>query len=156
MCGGGMALCKSQLLNMQNLVHRSTTTQLIWPHKKHIPNTVRAEVVLGSPSANCRGVGICRVTAVYGGWKEVGTHCRRAKAIIGLTPQGKLYFSIFRKSVCKGAAQKHFGREEGFRVETAYELPRGITNTLRLERYCIEPGLYPVLETDSKWIVIFG
>lgn len=141
---------------MQNIAPHLVAFQQIRLRKKRLLNTVRAEVVLGSPSAGCRGVGICRVTAMYGGWKESGTFCRRARAIIGLTPQGKLYFSIFKRSVCKEAAQKHFGQEEGFRVETAYELPWSIINVLRLEHYCIEPGLYPILETDSKWIVIFG
>lgn len=48
------------------------TTPSIQRHRTLSEQKVRAEVVLGSPSANCGGVGICRVMA-YG--EGVGVIC---------------------------------------------------------------------------------
>lgn len=122
--------------------------------KKGASARVRAEVVLGSPNSNCRGVGICRVTASYKGWKEVSPHCKRARAIVGIMHSGCLYFSFLKKSMCDEMVKRHF-TENGFCVETAFEIPSFLKSALSIERQSLLPGVYPVMETPSKWIVFF-
>jgi len=130
--------------------------QAITPkHKRRIVNSIRAEVVLGSPGANCRGAGICRVTAMHRGWKDMSPHCKRAKAMIGLMPTGRLYFSFFKKSMCDKMIAAHFADEKGFQVETPFEIPSFLRSALLPAQSSILPGVYPTMETPGKWIVFF-
>lgn len=123
--------------------------------KRQEIQAIRAEVVLGSPLAHCRGTGICRVTAVQRVWKDVQPDCKRARAMIGMS-SGVLYFSFLRKSMCTNMVTRHFGSAEGFRVEADFELPDFVRRAFPASAPVITAGVYPTLVTDTRLVVLFS
>ena len=124
--------------------------------KRQEIQAIRAEVVLGSPLAHCRGTGICRVTAVQRVWKDVQPDCKRARALIGISSAGVLYFSFLRKSMCANMVTRHFGSTEGFRVEADFVLPDFIRRAFPATGPVITAGVYPTLVTDTRLVVLFS
>ena len=116
---------------------------------------VKAEVVLGSPGARCRGVGICRISAAD---TLTTSHslprCRKTVAWIGLTPGGSLYMIFSKHLVCDTLAERQF-KPGSFGVTTRFRLPQFLQNELGTTREFIEPGNYPVRESAQQWIVYF-
>jgi hypothetical protein len=123
--------------------------------KQQEARLIRAEVVLGSPMAHCRGTGICRVTAAQRVWKETQPDCKRVRAIIGYESGVGLYFSFIRKSMCINMVHRHFGGEEGFRVEADFEVPAFIRLAFPGSPAVIVAGVYPTLATMSRLVVMF-
>ncbi len=112
---------------------------------------VRSDVVLGSPSANCSGVGICRVMAQGEGLQ---IKCPVVPAWISLTAEGKLRFE-FEKSAMEGRYLRRHFRWMLFQVFETCTVPYSLMGKLKLEQRTIRPGIYPVYETASRLIVEF-
>ncbi len=131
---------------------RSTyTTPTIQQHRTLSEQKVRAEVVLGSPSANCGGVGICRVMA-YG--EGVGITCPKVNAWISITDEGKLRFE-FQKASMEGRFMRRHFRWLLFQVLETYTVPYKLLGALKLEQRTIQPGIYQVWEVGDNMIVDF-
>lgn len=112
---------------------------------------VRADVVLGSPSANCSGVGICRVMA-SGEGSQVS--CPKVQAWIGVTKEGKLRFEFEKSSMDGRFMRRHF-RWLLFQVLEPYLVPYATLKSLKLKERTIQPGIYTVWEVDNHLIVEF-
>lgn len=116
-----------------------------------IRQAIRAEVVLGSPSSGCNGVGICRVMAQgYG----LDCPCPKTAAKLSVTEEGKLRFSFQKSSMSADYLRRHFGWLL-FQVTEPCRLPLRITAALQTERRRIEPGVYQVWETNDAMVVDF-
>ena len=113
---------------------------------------VRAEVVLGSPSANCAGVGICRVMALG---ENAGLSCPTVPALISITEEGKLRLE-FQKSSMEGRFMRRHFRWSLFQVFEPYLVPYHILGHTKLEQRTIRPGIYQVWEVEDTLIVDFG
>ena len=112
---------------------------------------VRAEVVLGSPSANCSGVGICRVMA-YG--DDTKIQCPKVATWVRITKEGKLRFEFEKDSMEGRFMRRHF-RWLLFQVFEPYVVPRAVLGPLKFEARTIQPGIYSVVETSDRFIVDF-
>ena len=127
------------------------TTPSIQRQRTLSEQKVRAEVVLGSPSANCGGVGICRVMA-YG--EGVGVICPTTTALLSHTEEGKLRFE-FQKSSMEGRFLRRHFRWMLFQVLETYVVPYKLMGALKIEQRTIQPGIYQVWEVDDYLIVDF-
>ncbi len=114
-------------------------------HKMH------AEVVLGSPSANCGGVGICRVMA-YG--ENQAISCTRTEAWLSVTKEGKLRFEFQKSSMETRYMKRHF-RWMLFQVLEPYLVPYRILRSFKIAQRTIHPGIYQVWEVEDRLIVDF-
>lgn len=116
---------------------------------------IKAEVVLGSPGARCRGVGICRITAIG---QEAGAgvaRCRKTVAWIGATPGGRLYMVFSKHLVCPQFAARQFVGSQ-FPVDSRFEWPAFVQDKLGGALHTIEPGQYPMRENAQQWVVYFS
>ena len=128
------------------------TIDTISRHRNLSGQKVRADVVLGSPSANCGGVGICRVMALGEG---AGIACPKVAAWISITDEGKLRME-FQKSSMEGRFMRRHFRWMLFQVFEAYLIPHHILGGVKLNQRTIRPGIYQVWEVDDTLIVDFA
>lgn len=128
--------------------HNTTSAQV---QRNYSGQKVRAEVVLGSPSANCGGVGICRVMA-YG--EGSGISCPKVAAWISATEEGRLRFE-FEKSSMEGRYLRRHFRWLLFQVFEDYLVPFAVLKALKFEQRTIHPGIYQVWEIGDRFIVDF-
>lgn len=135
-------------INNMRTLQNTTTVQ---HQKAYSGQKVRAEVVLGSPSANCGGVGICRVMA-YG--EDADISCPRVASWLSITKEGKIRFEFEKDSMEGRFMRRHF-RWFLFQVFETYVVPRSILGPLKLEQRAIRPGIYTVMEVDNRLIVEF-
>ena len=136
---------------MFNTMRSTYTTPPVQRYPILSEHKVRAEVVLGSPSANCGGVGICRVMA-YG--EGVGVTCPKTEAWLSLTEEGRLRFE-FQKSSMEGRFMRRHFRWMLFQVFETYVVPFRLLGGLKIEQRTIQPGIYQVWEVGDSLIVDF-
>lgn len=126
-------------------------TTSVLPGRAYSGQKYCAEVVLGSPSSNCSGVGICRVMA-KGEGRDIT--CPTTIAWISATEEGKLRFE-FQKSSMEGRYMRRHFRWALFQVLEPYVVPYRLLGSTKLEQRTIRPGIYPVWEKDDMLIVDF-
>ena len=120
-------------------------------HGKRAQKKVKTEMILGSPSSGCQGVGICRVMA-YG---EMKTYkCPKVTAWLTVTKNGNMRVSFWKSEMDSRFVKRHFGWML-FQVYEAYELPGGIALALGLDEALVRPGIYSVWETPRFLTVDF-
>ena len=112
---------------------------------------VRADVVLGSPSANCGGVGICRVMA-YG--EGAAISCPKVASWICLTQDNKIRIEFLKSSMEGRFMRRHF-RWMLFQVFEAYVIPYPLLTGCKIEHRTIRPGIYQVWESVDRLFVEF-
>lgn len=127
------------------------TTPTVNVHPNWSEQKVRGEVVLGSPSANCGGVGICRVMAAG---QDANIRCPKVQAFISLTEEGKLRFE-FQKSSMEGRYMRRHFRWLLFQVFETYVVPHPVTKGLKIAQRTIKPGIYQVWDVEGSLIVDF-
>jgi hypothetical protein len=118
---------------------------------KRIQKKIKTEIILGSPSSGCQGVGICRVMA-HGDKRQF--KCPKVTAWITKTKTGMLRFSFLKSDMDPRFVRRHFGWML-FQVYEAYELPGGIAHALGLNEILVQPGIYTVWETPRFLTVDF-
>ncbi|MEQ1746398.1 MAG: hypothetical protein ABMA02_13295 [Saprospiraceae bacterium] len=112
---------------------------------------VRTDVVLGSPSANCSGVGICRVMA-QGEMAEI--HCPKVATWVSLTKEGKMRFEFEKNSMDGRYMRRHF-RWMLFQVFEPCLVPYSLMKSAKIQQRTIRPGIYQVWESEERLIVEF-
>lgn len=121
-----------------------------------LSKTIRADVKFGTPSDDCRGLGICKVVPRaawrYADLKE--RRCSQAKAYIALSDRGELEFHFVRSTVC-GPTFRRFFSGPFFTIKEAIDIPKTIANQLDLEDNRIYPGEYPIRELGELITVVF-
>lgn len=126
----------------------TTSTRL---HRVHSEQKVRADVVLGSPSANCGGVGICRVMAQG---ERTGISCPVTAAWISRTTEGKLRFEFDKSTMERRYMRRHFSWLL-FQVFEPYTVPYSLLRYEKLAQRTIQPGIYQVFEAGNRLVVEF-
>ena len=115
-----------------------------------------AEIVFGTPSKNCEGVGICRM---------IGPNFQVGKAIICPHVPGYLTLDAGRNILSVRFPKKHLSIEmvarhfckRLFKVTESYRVPVYISRMLGIAQSIqILEGQYAVRETMHDWIVVFG
>ncbi|MBL7792412.1 MAG: hypothetical protein JNK77_08810 [Saprospiraceae bacterium] len=112
---------------------------------------LRADVVLGSPAAKCRGVGICRV--VVAPHQHIGD-CPAVHTIIDANIQGRPRFYFLRHTISAQVLDQHFSSGV-FVVQETYHFSKSLIRRLRLGSPHILPGKYLIEVTDKYFIVDF-
>ncbi len=110
---------------------------------------LRTDVVLGSPSAKCRGVGICRVmVAPY----QYSGECPLVHAIIGVNAKKRARFYFQKATISESIWKQHF--QSGlFTVHEAFRLPYRVEKRLGLSSAFILPGEY-VIKTTPQFLMV--
>lgn len=125
------------------------------PNFGHHPicDTLRAVVVLGSPRRECAGSGICMITtahALNSRWR-----CPHLLAEISKIAPNVLSFRFLKQYASVPAIENYFSTGH-FTISDAYYLPLYLLRRIDLPwSVYIAPGLYPVVETDDTWELLF-
>ncbi len=129
----------------------TTSTTTARPQIAHSVHKIRTDVVLGSPSANCSGVGICRVMAQG---ENADVKCPRVATWVSVTEEGKMRFEFEKDSMEGRFMRRHF-RWLLFQVFEPYLVPYHLLKSSKIEQRTIQPGIYQVWEIGERLIVEF-
>lgn len=116
-------------------------------------DTVRADMVLGSPGADCSGLGICKMMSMM----PVGIRykCPVVSAWLSLTHERRLRVHFWKDSMELRLIRRHF-RWCLFQVLEPYRIPDELCCALPgLQEHTIRPGIYTVWETPEYLVVDF-
>jgi hypothetical protein len=113
--------------------------------------SVKSDIVFGTPSASCAGVGICKVLA---SGSENPCGCPRVSALMSMDAEGNLRIRFAKHTMENRFMKRHF-RWLLFQVMEAYELPAELLQKIQnnRERRWIQPGIYSVWET-KEWLIV--
>ena len=115
--------------------------------------TMYCDVVFGSPSMDCNGTGICKITGTHSvqkiQWKPT---CQRTRGQIAALPNGKVSLYFFREFLCIELYRQHF-RKGILVLKEPCEIPSDIAATLGLQGEKLLPGHYSVVESDGLFRV---
>lgn len=110
------------------------------------------DVVFGSPSANCMGTGVCRITARTGGSPsatERKRSCQSTVALVFPVEGGKgLSMVLTRNLLCVQLYKTHLRR--GFlTLDSACPIPKDMAKALGLSINELPIGEYPIREVTG-------
>lgn len=115
------------------------------------------EVVFGSPSANCSGTGICKITARHTPPTNLirQRDCQSAVGIFTATEGGQgLTLLLFREFLCIRTLRNHL--QSGIlQVHESCRLPSSLVDFLHLKTGAIQPGCYPIEECNGTYRIQF-
>ncbi len=120
------------------------------------PDEVALDVVFGSPSKQCDGVGICMlVESIY--LPKLATKCPHFTGFFRFDSESGKMYARFPGTLL--ASQMHFRHFTLglFKVTEPYKVPVRICRMLGLEsNYKIDTGVYPVVAVDGDYVIVFG
>lgn len=121
------------------------------------PNLVKiihCDVVFGSPSSDCRGTGICKISGTYERSRlpEAKKECRHTLGQAAVSPDGRLSLFFFREFLCIRLYRQHF-QKGVLNMQEACSIPGSISAGLSIEAKQILPGQYRILECDGYFRV---
>lgn len=119
-----------------------------------IETAIRADVVFGSPTKRCVGIGICQVNP-YRSMPENRSIpcCQRVSTHLSLVQPDRIRFRFSRKKICKKMVSRQFAFSR-FRITDPLALPDWLTETLALNTNAtLAPGIYPV-RFEEAWIEV--
>lgn len=118
--------------------------------------SLRCDVVFGSPSVGCRGTGICKLNANGVAQALVMKQtCRGASALLVPINGGEgVSMIIPREFLCINIIRNHF-RHNVLQMNEPCPIPKGFINTLGLKIKDLAPGTYPVKEMDGLYRIDF-
>lgn len=114
---------------------------------KALHKEVEMEVVFGTPSKNCAGVGVCFIAERLPQTFVIA--CPHAPARI-FCRQQELIFCFQRQHISGPAFTAFFGRAL-FEVEEAFRLPTHLRKMLDIATKWVPPGMYPVEYLANEW-----
>lgn len=115
---------------------------------------MHCDVVFGSPSADCRGTGICKITGTNGfaplNYKK---ECKETSAILVERPDSQgITLIFFRTQLCTKLYRHHFWKSVLSMKETC-NLPVELQNKLQVPYQQMLPGNYAVVEESGYFRV---
>ena len=138
----------AQLLNYGMEKRRHSLTQ----NNKGILTdaSMHCDVIFGSPTADCRGTGVCKITAYQDfGSPLLSQHCKCAPAFIHARGKGQgIEMVLVRELVCTTLYRKHL-RHGALTLTEHCKLPGFLVAGLGLQFHTLRPGVYPVQEHDG-------
>lgn len=116
---------------------------------------IKADVVFGSPTKRCVGIGICQVNPYQAAPQNRNIPCcQRVETTICPVQSDRLQFSFSRKKICKKMIAQQFAFSR-FRITDPLQLPDWLMGSLDLGDARLAPGVYPVVfEEDSIRVLI--
>lgn len=118
---------------------------------------ISCDVVFGSPSANCSGAGVCKISARHA-IQSTSAPYRDCQSTLGVFTNSEgdqgLSLLLFREFLCVKILRKHL-LSGMLRVEEPCRLPSALISFLHLQRPAILPGNYPIEEIDGAFRIRF-
>lgn len=118
------------------------------PHREAL--SIQCDVIFGSPGADCRGTGICKITGtnalspVYR--KQT---CRATSAIAVRREEGRgISLIFFRSQLCIHLYRRHFWKGI-LKLDEPCALPPELRDSLQLDFQYVMPGRYSVCESEG-------
>lgn len=130
------------------MLHSGAALPALLPYRQ-VQSAIKSDIILGSPSAGCQGVGICRVMLHD---EMIQCKCPKVTAWLSVGANRKLRVSFLKSTMTSDYIQQHFGFQL-FQVQEPYALPRRITRALGMPATTITSGVFPVWET-AQWITV--
>lgn len=120
------------------------------PNKTSYPSKImHCDVVFGSPSMDCNGTGICRITSVHVSRSlQRKKSCQLTYGQIAASPNGKVSIYFFREFLCIKLFRQHF-RKGILSMKEACPIPSKIHKRLDISGKKLLPGDYAVIEGDG-------
>lgn len=114
------------------------------------------DVIFGSPSSDCRGTGVCKISAHHPGQRwERRRDCQSTIGICtGLDDGRQLSIVFFRELLCVNILRKHL-MGSVLELREPCPLPDALTQFLRLKIKTLPPGQYPIEEGQGYYRVTF-
>jgi hypothetical protein len=138
---------------MQYHTHLTDPTPLVQRTKMQQPVVrICSEVVLGSPSSNCNGVGICRV--MVAGKISPAVTCPSVSTWLNKSPEGGLQMHFPKQQLNEKQRRRHFAWHL-FTVMEPYRLSPRLCKALGITDPWIRPGIYQVFESHDLFTVSF-
>jgi hypothetical protein len=115
------------------------------------------DVVFGSPSANCLGTGVCKISALAT-LPGLSSHNRTCESVPGilfpLEGGAGVSLVIAREMLCVKLLRSQF-RHGVLTLHEPCQLPQDIINALSLRITVLRPGQYPLLEANGFFSINF-
>jgi len=132
----------------------SATNQNLLKPRRETESTqhLSCEVVFGSPSADCMGTGICRITARSGGSPSPDERKRRCQSTVGLffpIEGGKGVSLVLTQALLCTKLYKTHLRHGFLNLESPCRLPKDMARALGLKIRKLPIGKYPVLKNEG-------
>ncbi len=115
------------------------------------------EVIFGSPSSDCRGTGVCKITAHHHD-RQFSKHndCQSTTGICtGLNGGQQLSVVFFRELLCVKILRRHLMANE-LELKEPCPLPPELIKFLGLGIKTLMPGRYAIEEGQGYYRVTFG
>ncbi|TAK33809.1 MAG: hypothetical protein EPO28_16845 [Saprospiraceae bacterium] len=128
------------------------TTYESGAHTGSLSYVAHVQVQFGAPSKNCLHFGICRVELLK--TRQAGGKPCQATALLRKWEDKGLELSWHQNGMNPETIRRYFTGGV-FRVEEPYVLPGEVVEALDIQTFTIQPGIYPVLETEQHLKVIF-
>jgi len=107
--------------------------------------TLKADVVFGSPSKRCAGIGICKVNPHDTGTLDFKLPCcQKVETEINPIAKDQLEFRFSRSKICKTLIARQFAFSR-FRITDPLILPDWLTTQLKITPSSLIKGAYPVV-----------
>jgi hypothetical protein len=118
--------------------------------------SMSCDVVFGSPSNDCRGTGICKITARKSRPEvPVRRDCKTAKALFISGEHGANLSMVFaRETLCTHIWRNHL-RKGVLTLQEPCKIPVEITRSIGLKFNTLRPGQYAVEELDGRYRIRF-
>ena len=122
-------------------------------HGRSTDKQLSCDVVFGSPSADCMGTGVCRISARSTQQAAASParkgNCQSTVGLLFTTHGGNGVSMLLTKALlCTQMYRKHL-RHGTLTLESACPLPAAVVKTLGLQFRSLSTGKYPVHETDT-------
>lgn len=129
------------------------TTQ-VFPNKTtSSAKMMYCDVVFGSPSMDCNGTGICKITGTHANRPiHLKKSCQLTFGLIAAAPKGKVSLFFFREFLCVPLYRQHF-RKGVLEMKESCPLPSEISKGLNVKGKTLQPGSYVVTEKDGYFRV---
>lgn len=141
-----------------------TSTQFIAAEKLQLPvwkgqaghEMIRCDVVFGSPSLECRGTGVCKITA-HDRSRDAEIHkgCNRTTAFLTASEGGQhVSMIMLRELLCVNILRQHL-RSQVLVMKEPCRIPQGFVTSLGLNTDVLKPGSYPIYEMAGYFRIDF-
>lgn len=118
--------------------------------------SMSCDVVFGSPSNDCRGTGICKITARKS--RPAGSarrDCKSTKALFISGESGRSLSMVFaRELLCIHIWRNHL-RHGMLTLSEPCKIPLDISRTIGLKFHTLRPGQYHVEELEGRYRIMF-
>ncbi len=130
---------------------------LPWPEAGR-RQAMSCEVVFGSPSADCSGTGICKISARHTPPPSPSQQ-RDCRSVLGVFTAGEggqdFSLLLFREFLCVRVLRNHL-LSGVLHVPEPCRLPSGLVDFLHLKTQSVLPGRYPIEAYDGTYRIRFG